>query len=61
MRKLILLNAIIYAVLIIGSAVMFKEHPNYNYLFFGLIMAATITQGLLVNHSKKFRKKCDWQ
>ncbi len=58
MKKIILTNALIWAALIIASAALFKGDSNYQYLFFGFLIAYSIIQGILVNFAKKNKEKC---
>ncbi|WP_455168943.1 hypothetical protein [Aegicerativicinus sediminis] len=56
MKKLILINAIIWATLILVSAYLFKDNPYYEYYFGGLIMAAAITNSLMAKQLNKHKK-----
>jgi hypothetical protein len=60
MRKVILINAVIWAALILGSALLFKDHPHYFYSFGGLIVASGFTNALLVGYARKRSNKCLW-
>ena len=53
MKKLILINAIIWAFMILLSAWLFKGDDNYGYLFGALIIAATLMNGFLYEYSRK--------
>lgn len=53
MKKIILLNAIVWASIILIGALLLKDHPNYQYFFGILIFAAALTNGFLSNYSKK--------
>lgn len=59
MKRLILINAIIWAAILLLSAWLFKEDPNYTYLFGALVMGAGITHTLIDQQRKKGKsKKC---
>ena len=53
MKKLILINAIVWATIILVVSYMFKEVPNYNYFFIGLIFCAGLMNSLIYSFSKK--------
>lgn len=58
MKKIIIINAVIWAALIIVTAVLFKGNTNYQYLFFGLLIAYSIIQALLANFAKNNKGQC---
>jgi hypothetical protein len=53
MKKQILLNAIIWAAVILIASYLFKGHENYKTLFGVLIVAAGFQNALLYNAFKK--------
>lgn len=53
MKKLILINAIIWAAIILLSAWLFKGDENYFYLFGALLVGAGLMNGLLSEHNRK--------
>ena len=58
MKKLILINAIVWATIIMVGAYLFKGDENWKY-FFGLILVAfCIVNGLMANLIKKDKKTC---
>ncbi|PKG50465.1 hypothetical protein [Olleya sp. 1-3] len=58
MKKLILINAIVWATIVIVGAYLFKGDENWKY-FFGLILVAfSIVNGLMANLIKKDKKSC---
>lgn len=58
MKKLILINAIVWATIIMVGAYLFKGDENWKY-FFGLILVAfSIVNGLMANLIKKDKKTC---
>lgn len=58
MKKIIIINALIWAALIIALAALFKGDSNYQYLFFGLLIAYSIIQALLADFAKKNKGRC---
>jgi len=56
MKKLILINAIIWAAVILITAWLFKDHPNYMYGFGVIIVAATLMNGFIHNATRKKKK-----
>ena len=58
MKKLILINAIVWAAVILITAWLFKDHPNYTYGFGVLIIAATLMNGFIHNATKKKKANC---
>jgi len=56
MKKLILINAIVWASIILVGALLLKDHPNYQYFFGIIVFAAALMNGFLSNHSKKLQK-----
>lgn len=58
MKKLILINAIVWATIVTVGAYLFKGDENWKY-FFGLILVAfSIVNGLMANLIKKDKKTC---
>jgi hypothetical protein len=58
MKKLILMNAVVWATIIMVGAYLFKGDENWKY-FFGLILVAfSILNGLMANLAKKDKKTC---
>lgn len=53
MKKLILINAIIWAFMILLSAWLFKGDENYQYLFGALAIGAGLTNSLIYGESRK--------
>ncbi len=56
MKKLLLINSIVWAVVILIMAWLFKDHPNYIYGFGLLLMSATIMNSFILSVSKSRRK-----
>lgn len=56
MKKLILVNAIVWAFLILLSAYLFKNNEHYNYFFIALIVCFTILNTFL-EHYRIVHKK----
>ena len=57
MKKLILINAIIWAFMILLSAWLFKGDDNYFYLFGALIIGATLMNSLIYSTGRKSKAK----
>ncbi|SFJ64156.1 hypothetical protein [Olleya namhaensis] len=58
MKKLILINAIVWASIVMVGAYLFKGDENWKY-FFGLILVAfSIVNCLMANLIKKDKKSC---
>ena len=58
MKKLILINAVVWATIIMVGAYLFNGDENWKY-FFGLILVAfSIINGLMANLAKKDKKTC---
>ncbi|WP_282070398.1 hypothetical protein [Olleya namhaensis] len=58
MKKLILINAIVWASIVMVGAYLFKGDENWKY-FFGLILVTfSIVNGLMANLIKKDKKSC---
>ncbi|WP_281847983.1 hypothetical protein [Olleya namhaensis] len=58
MKKLILINAIVWVTIVMVGAYLFKGDENWKY-FFGLILVAfSIVNGLMANLIKKDKKSC---
>ncbi|MCW5519542.1 hypothetical protein J1N09_06810 [Aureitalea sp. L0-47] len=61
MKKLLLINAIVWAALILVAAFLFKDVPNYNYFFIGMVFAAGLMNSLIYTYSRPKRKsKCSY-
>ncbi len=56
MKKLILVNAIVWAAVLLIASWMFKEDPNYKYFFAVLVFAAGLMNALIYNASKPKRE-----
>lgn len=52
MKQTILINAIIWAVVILVTAFLYKDSANYSYLFATLIMGAAFSNALLTRQLK---------
>jgi hypothetical protein len=57
MKKLILINAIVWAAVLLIASWLFKEDPNYKYFFGVLVFAAGLMNALIYNASKTKREK----
>lgn len=57
MKKLLLLNAIIWAVIILVSAYLFKEHTYYTYLL-GLLVLGSVLQNTFTYTMLKGKPGC---
>lgn len=58
MKKLILINAVVWATIILVGAYLFKGDENWKY-FFGLVLVAfSIVNGLMASLVKKDKKSC---
>lgn len=54
MKKIILINAIVWAGLLIVNSLFFKDHANWKYMFLILILGFTTVNSLLIaNHKRK--------
>ncbi len=53
MKKLILINAIIWAAVILVTAWFFKDHEHYMYVFGTEVVAATLMNGFILEARKK--------
>lgn len=59
MKKLILINAIVWATLILVASYLFKDAPNYNYFFLALVFSAGLMNSLILRYSPRAEKiKC---
>ncbi|TAI47607.1 hypothetical protein [Flagellimonas allohymeniacidonis] len=59
MKKIILINAIIWAVLILVASYFFKNDPNYPYFFGILLVGFALINGLLSTYAKPgLKSKC---
>jgi len=52
MKRLQLLNALIWASLILLGSYLFKDVPNYEYFFMALLLGAGLTNSLIASHAK---------
>ena len=52
MKKLILINAIVWASIILVGALLVKDHPNYQYFFGVLVFGAALMNSFLNKYSK---------
>jgi len=57
MKKLILINAIIWAFMILLSAWLFKGDENYQYLFGALLIGAGLMNSLIYGESRKAKAR----
>lgn len=53
MGKILIINAIIWAAVILIASYLVKDHENYKYLFGVLILAAGLENGLIFSFFKK--------
>ena len=59
MKKIILINAIIWASMILLAAWLFKGDENHTYMFGALLVGFTLMNGMLYNHERKGKaRKC---
>ena len=59
MKKLVLINAIVWATLILVASFLFKEVPNYKYFFFALVFSAGLMNMLIHKYSlKSVKARC---
>ena len=59
MKKLLLINAIVWAALIIVASILFKDVPKYNYFFLVMVFAAGLINSLIHKYSgKAHRSNC---
>ena len=59
MKRLILINAIVWAAILLIASWLFKDDPNYIYFFGILIFAAGLMNSLISSASKaKERTNC---
>ncbi|HIC33113.1 MAG TPA: hypothetical protein EYO76_14470 [Flavobacteriaceae bacterium] len=57
MKKLIIINSIVWATVIILSAILFKENENWDVFFILIIALSTVTNGL-INRQYCKQKQC---
>lgn len=57
MKRLILVNALIWAGLILLSAWLFKGDQNYFYMFGGLLVGFTLINSMLSVHERKEKRR----
>lgn len=55
MKKIITINALVWAAVLIGSAILFRENPNFPYFLLGAVLAFAIVHGLLQQNLGKHR------
>ena len=55
MKKLILINSVIWAIVILVTAWFMKDHPSYMYVFGTEVVAATLMNGFILEARKKAR------
>ena len=55
MKNLLLINAIVWAAILLLASWLFKEDPNYIYFFFVLVFAAGLMNALIHNAAKRKR------
>jgi hypothetical protein len=53
MKNLLIINALIWAAVILIASYLFKDAENYKYLFGVLIVAAGLQNSLIYNARKK--------
>ncbi|HMC02081.1 MAG TPA: hypothetical protein VKN14_13675 [Flavobacteriaceae bacterium] len=58
MKKIILINAIVWAALLLVGSYLFKDHENWIYFFMAVIFGFTTINSVLAVHNKKENKKC---
>ncbi|QCE39959.1 hypothetical protein [Psychroserpens sp. NJDZ02] len=58
MKKLILINAIVWVTIVLVGACLFKGSENWNYLFGTILVAFSIVNGLMTNQMRKDKKEC---
>ena len=57
MKRTILINAVIWAVVILSSSWLFKDSANYGYLLAILVMGAGFTNSLLYSQFQKGKSR----
>lgn len=57
MKKILIINAIVWAILILLGSYLFKDHENWKYFFIALIFGFTTINTFLTNNQRK-SKKC---
>lgn len=57
MKKLLIINAIIWAVLLLANAYLFKDSENYRYMFAILIIGFSLSNGFTYEIFKKVLAK----
>lgn len=58
MKKLIIINAIVWAVVILIASYLYKDTENYKYLFGVLVVAAGLMNAIIYNAQKKAKATC---
>jgi hypothetical protein len=58
MKKIILINAMVWAVLLLVGSYLFKDHENWSYFFTVVILGFITINSVLTVHIKKENKKC---
>ena len=62
MKKLILINAIVWAALILVGSYLFKEHENWKLFFILWISGFAIINAMISNLARKARKEdCNFE
>ena len=57
MKKFILINAMVWAALILIGSYLFKDHENWDYFFIFWISGFAIVNAMLSNLAKKVKKE----
>ena len=57
MKQVLLINAIIWAAIMLFSAWLFKDDANYTYLFGALILGAGLTHTLIDQQRRKAKSR----
>ena len=59
MKKLVLINAIVWATIILVASFLFKEVPNYKYFFLALVFSAGLMNMLIHKYAvKPIKARC---
>ncbi|MCX2718893.1 hypothetical protein [Lentiprolixibacter aurantiacus] len=56
MKNILLINAIVWAAVLLIASWMFKDDPNYKYFFGVLVFAAGFTNSVIHSASKRRRE-----
>jgi hypothetical protein len=57
MKKIILINAMVWAALLLVGSYLFKDHENWSYFFMVVIFGFITLNSALALHQKKENKK----